>query len=125
MPEEVEAELVRLEEVGLVDDRAFATELAQHHLSVRRSGRRAVESALAAKGVPRGTIEETLADLEGGEDEAERALALALERVTRLRGVAPEAAFARLVSFLARRGYDGGTARAAARAALRVEGAED
>jgi regulatory protein len=117
---EVEAELARLEDVGLVDDDAFARELALHHLTVRRSGRRAVASALAAKGVARGTIERTLADL-AGEDESDRALTLASERARRLRNLAPEVAFGRLVSFLARRGYDGPTARTAARRALGVE----
>jgi regulatory protein len=120
-PGEVDAELERLEAVGLIDDEAFARELARHHLQVRRSGRRAVEAALASKGVARGTIERTLADLTVASDEEERARALASDRVGRLRGVAPESAFPRLVSFLARRGYDGETARAAARAALRVD----
>ena len=123
--EEVETELVRLEEVGLLDDLAFARELAQHHLWVRRSGRRAVVSALAAKGVSRGTIEHTLIELDGGEGEADRARALAADRARRLTGLAPEVAFGRLVAFLARRGYDGGTARAAARAALQVDEADD
>jgi regulatory protein len=123
--EEVEAELARLEEVGLLDDGAFAHELAQHHLVARRSGRRAVVSALMAKGVARGTIEQTLADLEGDGTEAERALELASDRARRLRGLTSEVAFGRLVSFLARRGYDGGTARTAARAALDLDGLED
>jgi len=123
--EEVESELARLEEVGLLDDRAFARDLAQHHLTVRRSGRRAVVSALAAKGVARATIEEALADLEDGSGEAGRAVELASDRARRLSGLPSEVAFARLVSFLARRGYDGGTARAAARAALRVDAAEE
>jgi regulatory protein len=122
----VEAELARLEAVGLVDDEAFALDLARHHLVVRRSGRRAVASALAAKGVARSTIERALEDLGGDEpSERERAADLATERARRLRGVAPEAAFGRLVSFLARRGYDHGTARWAARTALGVEAAED
>jgi len=123
--EEVEAELIRLEEVGLVDDRAFAHELAEHQLKVKRSGRRAVASALAAKGVARGTIEQALAELGGNEDEGDRALALASDQARRLTRVAPEVAFGRLVSFLARRGYDGGTARGAARAALKVEDHDD
>jgi len=123
--EEVDAELVRLEEVGLVDDRAFAHELAEHQLRVRLSGRRAVSSALASKGVSRATIEQTLEELGGNEDEADRALSLARDRARRLTGLPPEAAFGRLVSFLARRGYDAGTARAAARQALQVEGPDD
>jgi regulatory protein len=109
---EISSELDRLEEVGLIDDGAFARELADHHLKVRGSGRRAVVGALASKGVSRETIEETLAGLEG--DERDRA-----RRLTSLR---PEVAYGRLVSFLARRGYDGGTSREAARVALDLDG---
>jgi regulatory protein len=123
--EEVEAELARLEELGLVDDRAFALELAEHQLKIKRSGRRAVASALAATGVARGTIDQTLGDPGGDGDESNRALALATDRARRLTGLAPEVAFGRLVSLLARRGYDAGTARAAARRALRVDGPDD
>lgn len=113
----MERELDRLEEVGLVDDATFARAVAEHQMRVRRAGRRAVVSALAAKGVSRGTIEETLASLGG--DEEERAEALALERARGLAGVRPEKAYARLVGLLQRRGYDGSIARAAARWALR------
>jgi regulatory protein len=120
---EVEAELVRLEEVGLLDDGAFARELADHHLTVRRSGRRAVAEALAAKGVSRATIGETLAGLEG--DETERAVRIARDRARRLMSLRPEVAYGRLVSFLARRGYDGGTSRRAARVALGLDGGQD
>jgi regulatory protein len=113
---EVSSELDRLEEVGLLDDAAFARELADHHLTVRGSGRRAVASVLAAKGVSRETIEATLAGVDG--DEGIRALEVATDRARRLTTLRPEVAYGRLVSFLARRGYDGGTSREAARAAL-------
>lgn len=116
---EVSSELDRLEEVGLLDDGAFARELADHHVTARGSGRRAVAGALAAKGVSRHTIEETLADLEG--NEAERALEVARDRARRLTSLRPEVAYGRLVSFLARRGYDGGTSREAARTALDLD----
>jgi regulatory protein len=118
-PGEVETELVSLEDVGLVDDEAFARDLAQHHLAVRRSGRRAVESALAAKGVPRHTIQRALEDHD--QDESARARALAEDRARRLSGLPPEKAYGRLVAFLARRGYEGGVARDGARRALRVD----
>lgn len=117
---EVEDELARLEEVGLLDDRAFARELAEHHLTVRGSGRRAVAGALAAKGVSRETIEDTLAGLQ--EDETERAVVVARDRARRLATLRPEAAYGRLVSYLVRRGYDGSTSRRAARAALGFDG---
>lgn len=116
---EVSSELERLEEVGLLDDGAFARELADHHLTVRGSARRAVAGALASKGVSRETIDRTLAGLE--QDESVRALEVATERARRLRSLRPEAAYGRLVSFLARRGYDGGTSREAARAALGLD----
>jgi regulatory protein len=116
---EVSSELDRLEEVGLLDDGAFARELADHHLTVRGSARRAVAGALASKGVSRETIDRTLAGLE--QDESVRALEVATERARRLTSLKPEAAYGRLVSFLARRGYDGGTSREAARAALGLD----
>jgi len=118
-PAEVSSELDRLEEVGLLDDGAFARELAEHHLTVRGSGRRAVAGALASKGVSRETIEQTLAGLE--EDESVRALEVATDRARRLTRLRPEVAYGRLVSFLARRGYDGGISREAARAALGLD----
>jgi regulatory protein len=117
---EVASELDRLEEVGLLDDAAFARELAEHHVSVRGSGRRAVAGALAAKGVSRETIDATLAGLES--DENMRALEVAADRARRLTGLRPEVAYQRLVSFLGRRGYDAGTCREAARVALGLDG---
>jgi len=116
---EVSSELDRLEEVGLLDDGAFARELAEHHLTVRGSARRAVAGALASKGVSRETIDRTLAGLE--QDESVRALEVATERARRLTSLRPEVAYGRLVSFLARRGYDGGISREAARAALGLD----
>ena len=114
--------LARLESVGLIDDAAFAQAVTEHHLTVRRSGRRAVAAALAAKGVARGTIETALQDLGG--DDVERAEQLARERVRRLAGLPPQKAYDRLVAFLARRGYDAGVAHRAARLALSVESPE-
>ena len=115
---DVSSELDRLEDAGLLDDGAFARELADH-LTVRGSARRAVAGALASKGVSRQTIEQTLAGLEG--DESVRALEVATERARRLTSLRPEVAYGRLVSFLARRGYDGGISREAARAALGID----
>jgi regulatory protein len=119
--EEVRDELERLETVGLIDDERFAREFAEHQLVARRAGRRAVASGLAAKGVDRETVERILA--EAPEDDAERAEELARARAERLRSVAPDKAYGRLVSFLVRRGHDPETARRAARSALGLGGA--
>lgn len=116
--EEVQNELERLESVGLVDDERFAREFVEHQLGNRLAGRRAVRSALASKGVDRGTVELVLA--EAGGDETQRAEELARSRALRLAGLPPEKAYARLVGFLVRRGHEPETARRAARAALAV-----
>ena len=125
--EAVDEELAALEAVGLVDDEAFARAVVER-AGRRLDGRRAVRSALGAKGVERSVIERALEDGVPGDpggSEDERALTLARARAARLAGLSPEAAHRRLSSFLARRGYDGGVARRAATAALALEGAGD
>lgn len=121
--EEVADVLVRLEEVGLIDDRAFAQQLAAHHFDNKRSGSRAVASALAAKGVSRSVSDEVL---EGAalEDE-ERAFELAASKAVRMYALPPDKAYTRLVGLLARRGYGPSVARSAARRALDVSAPED
>jgi regulatory protein len=113
--EEVTDVLDRLERVGLVDDEAFARQVADHAFGVKRSGRRAVVGTLMAAGVSPGIIEATLS---GAGDEDERADALARSRVSRLGSVDPVKAFSRLTSLLVRRGYSPDLARQAARRAL-------
>jgi regulatory protein len=122
-PTEVADVLERLERVGLIDDDAFAAQVVEHAFGVKRSGRRAVASTLAAAGVPRNIIENALS--QGGEGESERADALAASRAARLRSVEPAKAFSRLTSLLVRRGYSPEMAREAARKALAIDGSED
>ncbi|MGH2589597.1 MAG: regulatory protein RecX [Actinomycetota bacterium] len=123
-PDEVRDELERLEAVGLVDDEAFARQVVEHELAVRRSGRRAVSGRLAGKGVAGGTIERALEELAGGPgDEEARALELARSRLSRLGALDVSAAYRRLVPFLRRRGYGAGTAHRAASVALGLDGA--
>jgi SOS response regulatory protein OraA/RecX len=119
--EEVDAELERLEGVGLVDDREFAHQLARHELVSRRSGTRAVVSALVAKGVAPEIVTATLAELD--RDPEGRAEELARSRLGRMRGLDQAVAFQRLAGFLMRRGYDPGTSRAVARRVLQPVGA--
>ncbi|MFM8999714.1 MAG: regulatory protein RecX [Actinomycetota bacterium] len=116
----VDEELTALESVGLIDDDAFARSVVEQAAGRRLQGRRAVASALSAKGVDRGTIERALDELDGPGEE-ERAFALARTRASRLVGAPPEAAARRLTDFLARRGYAPGLARRAAAAALSVD----
>jgi len=118
--DEVEDELGRLEAVGLIDDDAFARQVAEHELGVRRSGRRAVADRLLSLGVERATVDRALEDL-GDRDEDAAALELAEGRARRLGDADPQAAYRRLVPYLQRRGYPWGVAHRAASRALGLE----
>ena len=122
--DDVAAELRRLEQVGLIDDRAFARAVAEHAIGSRGEGGRAVARRLSLAGVPREIAEEVL-DLVASRDEEDRAWELAVSRVGRLSGLPPQKAFTRLSGFLARRGYPADVARRAARRALALEGVAD
>ena len=98
------------EQVGLIDDRAFARAIAEHAIGSRGEGGRAVARRLSLAGVPREITEEVL-DLVASRDEEDRAWELAVSRVGRLSGLPPQKAFTRLSGFLARRGYPADVAR--------------
>jgi regulatory protein len=121
--DEVDTELVRLERVGLIDDAAFARQLAQQAFGPGAKGRRAVASALFAKGVDPEVTASTVEELGGDEDQ--RAFDLASARANRLTGIDPQKAFQRLSGLLMRRGYAPEVARSAARRALASHTVED
>ena len=117
--DEVADVLARLERVGLIDDEAFARQLAEHQFGSRRAGRRAVTSALLAKGIAPDLAAEVVDA--APDDEQERANDLARSRAGRLLGVDLPKAFGRLTSLLVRRGYSPDVARVAARGALEID----
>jgi regulatory protein len=120
--EEISETLDRLSAVGLVDDEAFARAFAEHAVGTRGEGRWAVESALIARGVSRETIDVVVSEVtEERGDESDRALALARSRLGRLGRGDPAAAYRKLFSFLARRGYPPSVSREAARLALEID----
>jgi regulatory protein len=116
--DEVQDVLTRLEGVGLVDDEAFARQYAEHRFGNRKEGSRGVEEGLRAAGIAP-ALAASVAEGTPDDDE-ERAAELARSRAARLRGVAPQKAFARLSSLLMRRGYSPEIARSAARKALEI-----
>jgi regulatory protein len=59
-PEAVEECIMRLKEMGYIDDRAFARNYASARVSIRPVGRARVFRELADKRVSRGLIDETL-----------------------------------------------------------------
>jgi regulatory protein len=117
---EVSDELTRLEEVGLIDDDAFARQVVEHEVGRRGSGRRRVASVLAQRGVSRAVLEGAIAGMDDG-GEADRAHDLAAARARRLGALDPSKAFTRLTAYLMRRGYAPDVARLAARQALDVD----
>jgi regulatory protein len=117
-PDEVQDVLTRLERVGLVDDLAFARQFAEHRFGSRKEGSRAVAQGLRAAGIAPAIAEAV--SLDPSDDDEERAAELARSRASRLSGVAPEKAFARLSSLLMHRGYSPEIARSAARKELEI-----
>jgi len=114
-PAAVQETLERLESAGLIDDERFAVAVVEHQTKNRLAGRRAVMSALMAKGVDRQTAEDALG---AAGDEDDRARELAERRAGRLKGLPSEVAIRRLTDFLIRRGHAPGAARDAAGKAL-------
>ncbi|GAC1363610.1 MAG: recombination regulator RecX [Actinomycetota bacterium] len=104
----VEAACVRLLELGILGDFAFAKTWAEQAVARRWEAAPRVAAALAARGVPGEVIAAALADVypdEGGEGELERALAAGEQRLRVLHGSSLSVR-RRLGSFLARRGYE-------------------
>ncbi len=117
--DEVDAELDRLEGVGLIDDEAFARAVVEGRMGARGESRRVVAGRLAQAGV---TSDIATMALDGAlEADEDRAARLAETKAMRLRSLEPQVAFQRLYGFLARRGYGPEVARAAARKALAVQ----
>lgn len=118
-PEAVADELERLEQVGLLDDEAFARAVVESRMGVRGESRRVVAGKLAQAGVASEVA--MIALDQAPEAEEDRARRLAEAKAPRLSGLDPQVAMQRLYGFLARRGYGPEVARDAARKALAAE----
>ena len=98
-PEEAGAVAGRLEELGYLDDGAYAKTVARHY-AAKGYGERKIRDELYRRGVPRELWDEALEELE---DPAEEIDAFVRKK---LRGEAPDpAALKRISDALARRGY--------------------
>ncbi|WUQ88777.1 recombination regulator RecX [Kitasatospora purpeofusca] len=125
IPDEVAEEvLTRLEEVGLIDDAAFARAWVESRHSVRGLSRRALAQELRTKGISGELAEQALAQLDH-DDETEAARALVDRRLRATRGLERQTRTRRLVGLLARRGYSEGLAFRVVRDALDAEGSMD
>lgn len=109
--------LDRLEEVGLIDDAAYAATLVQSQQSRRAMGRRAISQELRRKGIASETIDEQL-DTIDDEDERERARALVDKKLRSMHGLDATVQARRLAGMLARKGYSSSIAWSVIREAI-------
>jgi regulatory protein len=106
-----------MEQVGLVDDVAFADAWVRSRTATRGLSRRALAHELRGKGIDDDTAR---AALDQVDDDAELALArdLVVRRLPTVRGLPPDKQMTRLVGMLARKGYSSGLAFRVVRDAL-------
>ncbi len=128
VPDELAARLLdRFEEVGLVDDAAFA----RSWVSARQSGRglatRALAQELRRKGINDEVAREALDEIDSS-DEEEAARALVRKKLRSMANLDRTVATRRLVGMLARKGYAAGLAFAVVKdelgAADEIDGGE-
>ena len=117
-PEEaVDRVLGRFEEVGLLDDAAFAKQWVDSRYRGRKLPRRTLVAELHRKGLDADVIAEAVAPIDR-DAEARVAAELAAAKARSLAGQPYEIALRRLVGVLGRRGYAGDLAWQAAKEAL-------
>lgn len=116
------AVLDRYDEVGMIDDAAFARAWVSSRHHSKGLASRALAQELRQRGVKQEVAAQALSELDS-ETEAQTALDLAMRKLRTTRGE-PEAVFRRLVGMLARKGYPGGVAVRAVKEALATRDAE-
>lgn len=125
VPDDLATRLLdRFEEVGLVDDEAFARSWVAGRQSAKGLARRALAQELRRKGVDDEVAREALDELEP-EQEEQAARTLVRKKLRSLSRVDDVTATRRLVGMLARKGYGSGMAFAVVRDELSRAGRED
>ncbi|MGW6691482.1 recombination regulator RecX [Streptomyces sp. NPDC054961] len=122
IPEEVaEQVLSRFEEVGLIDDAAFAEAWVEARHRGRGLARRALAQELRTKGVEATLVQDALEQLDSDQEE-ETARELVERKLRTTRGLERDKRIRRLAGMLARKGYPQGMALQVVRRALEAEG---
>lgn len=124
VPDELATRLLdRFEEVGLVDDAAFARSWIASRQPGKGLARRALAQELRRKGVADEVAREALEEIDPADEEA-AARALVRKKLRSLRGVDETKAARRLAGMLARKGYSPGMAFSVVREELAAAGAD-
>ncbi|NGO09626.1 recombination regulator RecX [Streptomyces sp. HC44] len=122
IPDDVAAEVLsRFEEVGLINDSAFADAWVESRHHGRGLARRALAQELRTKGVDSTLIDEAVAQLDSEQEEA-TARELVARKLRSTRGLDRDKRLRRLAGMLARKGYSEGMALRVVRQALEEEG---
>ncbi|MFC0598913.1 recombination regulator RecX [Streptomyces palmae] len=122
IPDEVAQEVLsRFEDVGLIDDAAFAGAWVESRHHSRGLARRALARELRTKGVDSALIDEAVGQLDS-EQEERTARELVERKLRSTRGLDRDKRLRRLAGMLARKGYAEGLALRVVRRALEEEG---
>ncbi|MGW1430182.1 recombination regulator RecX [Streptomyces sp. NPDC002431] len=119
--EAAEEVLSRFEDVGLIDDAAFADAWVESRHHGRGLARRALVRELRTKGVDAAVIDEAVGQLDSEQEEA-TARELVARKLRSTRGLERDKRLRRLAGMLARKGYGEGMALRVVRQALEEEG---
>jgi regulatory protein len=124
IPDEVaDRVLSRFEDVGLIDDTAFADAWVESRHHSRGLARRALARELRTRGVDSTVIDQAVDQLDAQREE-ETARALVARKLAATRGLERDRRIRRLAGMLARKGYSEGLALRVVRSALEAEGEE-
>ncbi|MFB7281209.1 recombination regulator RecX [Streptomyces hydrogenans] len=122
IPDDVAEEvLARFEDVGLIDDAAFADAWVESRHHGRGLARRALARELRTKGVDPGLVQEAVNQLDSEQEEV-TARELVERKLRATRGLERDRRLRRLAGMLARKGYPEGMALRVVRQALEEEG---
>jgi regulatory protein len=114
--------LGRFEDVGLIDDAAFARSWVESRHYSRGLAGRALSAELKQRGVAADEIRAAIDEQLGPEAEVAAARRLVEAKLAATRGLPPEQRTRRLAGLLARKGYPAGLAFRVIREAMEAEG---
>ncbi len=106
---EVKETIAWLKKLGYLDDERFALHWGRSRIAAKNIGEYRLRRELSQKGLTADTVDKTAQALYSEFDEWELAQSCAEKKLARLRGIAREAQYRRLVQHLQRKGFSSDT----------------